>query len=93
MRGRASPDQLYDEERVANHYPNRQLAWYYSAQWYQHEQGAIDDDWSETWHLIGNSWINQPGVQAGWAENAGSTNPGFRKLIDSAVAAALGNKS
>lgn len=44
LRARRGLDNLTDEERATNHYLNRQLCWNYSAQWYQHQQGAIDGE-------------------------------------------------
>jgi hypothetical protein len=85
-RTRASAPDISPEELRIDHYLNRQLSWYYSAQWYQYVSGAIDeDDWWESLFLIRNSWINHPGFQSWWARYRAGANPGFRAFIDGEI--------
>ena len=93
-RGRLSVDALDDRGRRNFHYLNRELCWYYSAQWYQFETGAIGpDEWWESLYLIRHSWICHPGVQQWWQQYRDGTSPPFRRFLDAEVGALSENSS
>lgn len=61
----------------------RQLSFNFSAQWSQHDVGAVtDDDWHESLFLMRTTWLGQPGSRAWWEANKDAASPGFRAFVE-----------
>lgn len=68
-KGRKSMQSLSPSEMEVFHYINLNLCWYYSSQYFQYLQGAMDEvEWAQSLGLIQSSWLEYPGTQEWWRD-------------------------